>query len=250
MTSKKYKKPPIVEAVCEFQFEEDSSWDLVLPGLVYEKIRNTFPIRRQITRVTVGISGSPEQTDPQFEKVPFMQFLRKDEKALIQVGAHLLSVNILKPYPSWQKFLPLIKRGVDVYRDVVSPKGINRIGLRYINHIEIPGQNINLEDYLEIRPFVGLNLPQDFGPFVIGIQFPYENARDILNLQLSSLPKSTNSEDAASVILSLDYFLARPKEVAFDEVFRWVEVAHMRIEDVFEACLTDKLRQLFKEVVE
>src|SRR2546430_7525943 len=30
LMSKKYKKPPIVEAVCEFQFEEDSSWDLAI----------------------------------------------------------------------------------------------------------------------------------------------------------------------------------------------------------------------------
>ena len=250
MTGKKYKKSPIVEAVCEFQFEENPSWDLAIPGLVYEKVRNTFPLRRQAARVTLGISTSPEEIGPHFGTTQLMQFLRKDEKALIQVGSNLISINVLKSYPSWQRFLPLIKKGVNAYREVVDPKGIQRIGLRYINHIDIPGQNIHLEDYLEFRPFVGSKLPQDFGTFVVGIQVPYEESRDVLNLQLASLPRASTSSDNAAVVLSLDYVLLKPGEVPLDEVFNWIETAHGHIEDVFEASISEKLRELFKEVTE
>jgi uncharacterized protein (TIGR04255 family) len=254
LTSKKYRKSPIVEAVCEFQFEENPSFkekpslESAIPGLVYEKIRTTFPILRQAARITVSVTATPQEVGPQFGTVPLMQFLRKDEKALIQVGSNLLSTNVLRPYPSWQKFLPLIKRGFNAYREVVAPKGIQRIGLRYINQIEIPSQNINLEDYFEFRPFVGSKLPQDFGTFVLGIQVPYEESRDILNLQLVSLPRPNISTDNATMILNLDYVLLKPGEVALDEAFKWVEIAHSHIEDVFEACITQKLRDLFKEV--
>jgi|SRR5450755_1500900 uncharacterized protein (TIGR04255 family) len=250
LTGKKYKKSPIVEAVCELQFEESSSWDLAIPGLVYEKIRTRFPIRRQAARITLGISASEEQAGPQFGTVPLMQFLRKDEKALIQIGPNLLSVNILKPYPSWQKFLPLIKKGVHSYCDVVLPKGIQRIGLRYINQIDFPDKNVKLEDYLEFRPFTGPNLPQDFGPFIVGIQVPYENSRDILSIRLASLPNTGISEDNAAMILSLDYVLLKRGEVALDDVFDWVETAHSHIEEVFEASISKNLRNLFEEVVE
>ena len=247
---KKYKKSPIVEAVCEFQFEEGSPWDLTVPGRVYEKVRNTFPILRQTERVTVSVSGSPEELGTQFGTLSLMQFLRKDEKALVQVGTHLLSVSVLKPYPSWLRFLPLIKKGFNTYRDVAAPKGIRRVGLRYINHVEVPDHDIRLEDYFEFRPYIGQVLPQDFGTFALGIQIPYENSRDILNLQLSSLPKQISSSDNAAVVLSLDYFLLKPGEVALEEAFQWVDVAHRHIEDAFEACITQKLRHLFKEVKE
>jgi uncharacterized protein (TIGR04255 family) len=250
LTGKRYKKSPIVEAVCEFQFEESSSWDLAIPGLVYEKIRAKFPIRRQATRVTLGIPASEEKVGPQFGTVPLMQFLRKDEKALIQIGPNLLSINILKPYPSWQKFLPSIKKGVNSYCDVIMPKGIQRIGLRYINQIDFPDKNIKLEDYLEFRPFIGPKLPQDFGSFIVGIQVPYENSRDILNLQLASLPNTGISEDNAAMILSLDYVLLKRGEVALDEVFEWVETAHSHIEEVFEASISKNLRNLLEEIVE
>ena len=77
---------------------------------------------------------------------------------------------------------------------------------------------------------------------------PYEETRDILNLQLVSLPRPNISTDNAAMILSLDYVLLKPGEVALDEAFKWVEIAHSHIEDVFEACITQKLRDLFKEV--
>lgn len=240
-----YKRPPIVEAVCEFQFEEGSPWDLSIQGRMYEKMRNTFPILRQTERVTVNLLGTPEAFGPQFGTVSLMQFLRKDEQALVQVGTHLLSISVLKSYPSWPRFLALIKRGYNTYRDIAAPKGIRRIGLRYINHIEIPVHDIKLEDYLEFRPYIGKGLQQDFGTFALGVQFPYEGSRDLLNLQLASLPQQPSS--GAIIALSLDYFLLKPGEIALEEAFQWVDVAHHHIEDAFEASITKKLREQFKE---
>jgi uncharacterized protein (TIGR04255 family) len=175
-----------------------------------------------------------------------MQFLCEDERALIQVGPHLLAVNHLKPYSSWPEFLPLIKKGFEAYCDVVDSKSIHRVSLRYINRIEVAGQSIELEDYFKFRPFVGPSLPQDFGPFIVGIQVPYEDSRDVLKLLLTSA--SAETPDTAAVILDLDYFLVKPGEVALDNVFEWVDVAHNRVEDAFEACITDQLRQMFEEV--
>jgi uncharacterized protein (TIGR04255 family) len=91
---------------------------------------------------------------------------------------------------------------------------------------------------------------QDFGTFSLGIQIPYEESRDILNLQLASLPRHNSLSDNATIILSLDYFLLKTGEVALEEAFKWLDVAHQRIEDAFEACITQKLRHLFKEVKE
>lgn len=246
--SKKYKKSPIVEAVCEFQFEESSPWDLAIPGLVYEKVRNTFPIRRQAERVTLNITVGPQALGPQLGTVTLMQYLRQDEKAMLQVGSHLLSMSVLKPYPSWPRFLPMIQNGFNAYRDVAAPKGLKRIGLRYINQIEVPDQGMKLEDYFEFRPYVGSNLPQDFGTFALGIQVPCEDSRDILNLQLASVPRQDLSMSKAIIVLSLDYFLLKPGDITLEEVFKWVELAHSHIEDTFEACITEKLRHVFQEV--
>jgi len=60
----------------------------------------------------------------------------------------------------------------------------------------------------------------------------------------------TETPATIAVILDLDYFLVKPGEVALDNVFEWVDVAHDRVEKAFEACITDQLRQRFEEVTE
>lgn len=245
---RRYKNPPIVEALCEFQFEPDSPWDLVIPGLIYEEVRDTFPKRRQARVLDLSILAGPEEVEQQVRTMDRMQFLREDEKALIQVGPHFLSVNHLELYPSWEEFLPLIKMGLKAYRDVAGPKNMHRIGLQYINRIEFAGQRIDLADYFEFRPFIGPNLPQEHGPFRVGLQVPYENSRDILKIELKSTTRT--KPDTIATMLDLDYFLIKPGEVALDNVFEWVDVAHGHVEDAFEACITDRLRQIFEEVTE
>jgi len=241
---RRYRNPPIIEALCEFRFEPDSPWDLAMPGLIYERVREAFPERRQAKMFDVGIA--PE-TFGQIRTTDRMQFLDEDEKAIIQVGPHFLAVNHLEPYPSWEEFLPLMEKGLEAYCDVADPKNIYRIGLRYINHIEFAKQRIDLEEYFEFHPFVGPNLPQEFGPFIVGIQIAYDNS-DILKITLATAP--TETPDIIAVALDLDYFLVKPGEVVLNNVFEWVNVAHDRIEGAFEACITNRLRQTFEEVKE
>lgn len=245
--ARRYENSPIVEALCEFQFEPGLPWDLTIPGLVYEEIRDEFPKKRQAKQVQVELSATAEEGIAQ--KVTTsdrMQFLQEDEKALVQVGPDLLAVNRLKPYPSWEEFVPLIRKGFNAYSKAAPPKGIRRIGLRYINRIEIPGESIKVEDYFRFYPFAGPDLPQEFARFIVGIHIPYEGLRDALRLQLAS--GTVETTDILTAMLDLDYFLAKPGEVTLDKVFEWVEIAHGHVEEVFEACITDRLRQMFEEV--
>lgn len=241
-----YKNSPIAEALCEFRFEPSVPWDLTIPGLVYEKIRETFPKKRQAKVLETSLSGGRESIQQQVKMTERIQFLRGDEKALVQVGSNLLAVNHLKPYPTWQEFLPLIRQGFNAYLEVATPTVIQRIGLRYINRIEIPGQRIELEDYFEFYPFIAPNLPQDLGSFIVGIVVPYDS-RDSLRLQITTAP--IERPNTVAVLLDLDYFLAQPGQVSLDKVFEWVEVAHTRVEEAFEACITDRLRQIFEEMI-
>ncbi|MDP2936786.1 MAG: TIGR04255 family protein [Dehalococcoidia bacterium] len=242
--SRKYGNPPITEAVCEFRFAPSTPWDLTIPGLVYEEVRGTFPKKRQATTLEARMSAGPEGLEHHIATTPGMQFVREDEKALLQVGKDLLSAHHLKPYPTWQEFLPLVRHGFDAYCKVARPQGVGRIGLRYINRVEIKAERVKMEDYFEFHPTVGPQLPQNLDEFSITIQIPFENGRDRTRLQLGSVKGEPNTVTA---ILDIDYSLARSDQVSLDTVFEWVEVAHSHVEDVFEGCITDKLRAVFEE---
>lgn len=241
--SRRYELSPIIEALCQFQFEPDSSWDLTIPGLIYEKVQKTFPKRNQIAQISIGIAANAEVIGQQIGALPLMQFLSETGNTLIQIGQNLLTVNQLKPYSSWQQFLPLIEEGLQAYRDVAHPRIIQRVALQYLNRIEFE-HPARLEDYLNFYPFLGKELPQDIGAFVVGVQISRENARDLLNLQLTRL--NVEAPNEVAMILDLNYMLAKPGEIALDHVLEWVNNAHSYIEEIFEACITDQLRQRFE----
>jgi uncharacterized protein (TIGR04255 family) len=237
---KKYGKPPIVEALCEFHFEPDAVWDLVMPGLAYEELRSHFP-KREPWRV-LDVEGR----DIGFPYSDAIRFLREDEKAAILVGASVLSVSHLKPYPTWEEFLPMIKQGFDAYRKVVGPKSLRSVDLRYINEMEVWGGFENLQSYFNLRPFVGMSLPRETDTFIAGIQIPYAESRDILKVEIRGSGSEENGPIRAT--LDLDYVLLEPEKIELESIFDWVEVAHGNVEEAFEACLTESLKQTFEEM--
>lgn len=245
--SRRYQASPIIEAICQFQFEPSTPWDLTIPGLVYERVRNSFPKRNQVAQINIGIAANAQVIGQQIGASPLIQFLKEDGNALLQLGPQLLTVNQLKPYSTWQEFLPLINEGLEAYKEAAHPENIQRVALQYLNRLEFE-HSVNLEDYLNFYPYLGRDLPQDYGAFVIGVQIPFEDSRDLLALQLSSI--SSETPDTAAMILDLNYVLTRPGEISLDNVLEWINIAHKHIEDTFEACITDQLRQSFKEVKE
>jgi len=238
-----YRKPPIQEVVCEFRFVAGEPWDLTVPGLVYERLRATFPKRQVVRGIETELGADEGGVKQQIRLQERAKFLREDDKAFVQVGPNLLAVNHLAPYPTWEQYLPLVRTGFDGYVQVAKPKGLSRLGLRYINRIEPGGERVALEEYFAFRPFVGESLRQDFGNFLVVVESAHENGRDRLRLQLGT---TAAQGGRLAFILDLDYFTGKPESVAIDGCFAWLDNAHGHIGEAFEGCLTDRTRSLFE----
>jgi uncharacterized protein (TIGR04255 family) len=243
--SKKYAKPPIVEAVCEFRLTPETRWDLTVPGLLYEKLKVSFPQKEQRVIQEMELIQGPEGWLQQIRTSERIIFFTEDRRMLVQVGPRLLAINVLKPYPHWEGFKPRIEVAWESLRVAVEVQGLERIGLRYINHVELPGQSVELAEYFEFYPFVGPRLPQQMVFFLAGAEFSYADGRDRCRVQLTPI---LGSGGKSLLMLDIDYFLARPRAVKVVDALAWVEEAHSRVEEVFEGSITDKLREMFEEV--
>lgn len=243
---KKYKNPPVLEALCEFQFIPKQPWDLTVPGLIYERVKENFPDKQQ--QIGIGLQLRPTEKGIEHKVEPApprIQFFKSDKTALIQVAPDLLVVNQLKPYPTWSKFKPMIIDSFNVYKDVANPKGFRRIGLRYINNLNFSTEEIELKDYFKYYPFVPDNIPKPLGSFLTRVEFPYENGKENLILSLGSI--LSQKQNNTSLVLDIDYAMISPEYISFDNIPEWLEKAHERIENIFESCITDKLRNIFEE---
>lgn len=246
---RKYAKPPVIEAVCEFRLPPSTQWDLTIPGLVYERVREEFPHKEQRVIQNIEVTEKPDAGGIQHKITAENRawFLTEDRNTFIQVGTRALAVNRLSPYPTWEEFRPAIEKAVSVLREVVEVSGFQRIGLRYINRIEIPSPSVELDDYFAFRLVLGEGLPQLMQGFICGAVLPFLNGRDLCKVELTNaVPESQLS---TAFLLDLDYYLARPEDVSAEGVLAWVEEAHRAVEDAFEDCISDRLRELFEEMV-
>ncbi|MHB8411280.1 MAG: TIGR04255 family protein [Candidatus Acidiferrales bacterium] len=238
---RKYNKPPIIEVVCEFRFDQTAEWDLTIPGLLFDKTKDRYPNRKQL-KVAEFLLPVPLGTNtPQAVVEDRIHLVSSDEKSIVQVGRHFLAIIKLAPYSSWEEYLPAIQNALSKYLEVGRPKALVRVSLKYINRIVIPKSQIRMEEYFEFYPHVGPSLPQVHGPFFIGVEFAYERDRDKLRVQLQSA-MSENQNDY-SLLLDLEYYALGLNVISFETASNWLEEAHARIESAFEGCLTDTATQ-------
>jgi uncharacterized protein (TIGR04255 family) len=244
---RRYKKPSVSEAICEFQFRGAKEWDWTIPGLLYQEIREEFPQKRQEKAFEINIAQMGKIEQSVGGSLSKMQFLREDGSAMVQIGPDLLAINVLPPYPGWEVFEALIRRQFEIYLRVVQPVGFRRIGLRYINQIVFPANIIETTEYFHYYPRLPETVEQIHGPFSMRVLHTYEAERDVMTFQMAHM-KPTGEK--LTIALDLDYYLAKPDTVELGKGLEWVSQAHDKIEAMFEASITDSTRNLFEEVKE
>jgi uncharacterized protein (TIGR04255 family) len=170
-----------------------------------------------------------------------MQFLKNDKSAMVQIGPDLLGVNVQTPYPGWPNFFKLISEQFQIYLEMASPKGFKRIGLRYINRIDFLTDGIEITKYFQYYPHLPENIEQKHGPFSMSVVHNSDDGMDAVVVVFANVIPSQN----LAYVLDLDYSLVQHDKIQLGDGLYWIERAHSRIEDMFEACITDELRALF-----
>ncbi len=244
---RKYDRPPLLEALCEFRFEPRAQWDWTVPGLLYERIKGDFPEKRQQNVLAIQVfPPNLPAAQQQTTSIDKMQFLNREQNAIVQVGPDLLAVNQLRPYPGWESFKPAIIHKLELYCDIAKPNRIAGMTLRYLNRIDIASREVRLEDYFMIYPRLPANVPQTYQTFLQQVEVPYENPRGLLKMVFSPVP--AEATDATSFLVDLAFGSTRPD--AIENAANWIEAVHSSIEGIFDACFTEKThKEVFREVL-
>lgn len=243
--SKKYAKPPVIEVSCEFLFNVKDPNDLTVPGRFYdsENIKENYPIKEELQEIIIGFGVNPTEIPQKLHrKILGMQYKSQNGKVIIRVSPNFVSIHHLTPYSSWENFSLHIKQGFKTFQKVVEPISLERVGLRYIDKIEIPSPSFELEEYFLIYP----KIPEKFklDNFFLRLEIPFNGGRDLLIIMMYKQP--LREAEKTLIILDWDYILIQPSQIPFEKILDWVEEAHKKIIDIFESSITDKCRQLFE----
>lgn len=233
----KLKTPPLIEALCEFRFAESANWDWVLPGQLYDKIKNDFPVRDQIQGIGFQVKASPKvKPAASIHTLPDrVQLKRADGSSMVQVGYHLLAVNQLRPYTSWTEFRAFIMSIFETYHEIAEEIDLERIGLRYINQLAVTDLLINAGDALTLTPPLTGVLDRPIHAFYQRYEIEQENPEGILVHQTGT---QIDEHDNPVFVLDLDFGSTKVKELKNAEAVKnWLELAHDRMYEAFVASL-------------
>ena len=154
------------------------------------------------------------------------------------------SYSHLPPYSDWDNFRNEAKRYWESYRSATGVEGVTRIAVRVINKIPVPKAIVNLEEYLTVYPLIPQTLPSTANALFVQLQLPmqyiYSDARAIINVSSGHA-----SEDDPHLVLDIDLFVERIVSSG-EEMWETLEKFGLEKDVIFEACITDKVREAIR----
>ena len=249
---RRYRNPPIEEALCEFRFKPGQAWDLTIPGKLQAALGEEYvgkPQEQRVVQVGLQVQGDKPSNLQLGEGLARVQLVTGDGKRMVGVGHDVLSIHMLRPYQDlreperggWEEFRPRIETALETYSEVAHPMGVLRVGIRYINKIVIPEGKVEVEEYLKCALPVVNGLPDDLTNFMSRVDYTYgDDVRIVLSQGSIDAPP-----DYVSFLLDLDVIWENPQAVDRDLALKIVNDLRDRERVAFEAVITDKARESF-----
>jgi uncharacterized protein (TIGR04255 family) len=245
MVANSYKRPPITEAVIQIAFAAKLD-DKAINAAAKKVNRNYSGTPTQLQDVNYNINVDHDQLIKNTEH--YYRLSSGDMTQICLIRKQSFSVSQLAPYTSWGEFISRFERDYRLFIEKVGYMEVSRIGVRYINRIDIPfsleNPIINENEYLNIFPTY---------PPMLGILSAYAiQQRSAIEELKSNL--TINSAIVPSPLLNhmsimFDQDIGREVELPnkIEEIVEFLDLVRIKKNEIFECCVTDKSRDLFQK---
>ena len=249
---RRYRNPPIDEAVCEFHFRPGPDWDLTIPGKLQPALGSEYqgkPRNQQFFDLGLEIRTDERSSLRYGQGLSKVLLFTDDEKRAVGVGPDVLSIHTLRPYQDpeapeesgWDEFRPRIGTALEAYWSVAEPQGVRRISIRYINRIVIPQSFVRIEDYLHCAPPSVQGLPEHVNSYMSRTEYLWEEGTRLVLAQGSILSES----DEIGFLLDINAYWETQESVGRAEAMGRTDRLRDIEREAFENVITDTARELF-----
>lgn len=244
-----YSSPPITEVASELRFDESQPWDPAVLDRIEESLRSILPNASRVKALEGRMSLAAGSVEHRVAALEGLKLTSPDDRTIVSVMPHRVIVSRLSPYLGWANFNPLVELVFDSFSSIVQPRSVTRLGLRYVNSINIPQKDVDPREFFNFFVHVDPALPASYGQTIAGAHFvfPSEGCQDILRITLRDVQDPQHS-DCIPFILDFDYFSASPMQLGWEQVRGWLGGAHGRVGEAFEVIIKEPLRAQFGEV--
>ncbi len=233
-----YRAPPIVEAVIELRFSDPVSFETI------EKKRDKFARHYPLVENNFDITAQISASQHSIRQEPSGFRLRsKDELEVLSLEKTKLLFAQLAPYPGWQTFESRMQRDFDIFIENIGWRNFSRLGIRFINRLDIPESRVDVSDYLKIFPTMPHFDGSVAAKFALESTINLEDRRYFATLRTGSIESPVPR--MISFVLDIDLFRSVELPTRKDHLIGVLTEMREIKNNVFEASITDKARKLF-----
>jgi uncharacterized protein (TIGR04255 family) len=244
---KRYKNAPIVEAVIEMLVTLPEGITLDDLARVHVDEAKTYPgaQRRMALEAQLQV-GEGEIAQQTAQRQIGHMYTSADGRRIFQSRFDGFTFSQLAPYDNWEHFSSEAVRLWARYATVTKPSTVNRLGVRYINRLDIPTERFEITDYLRTHPELSPDLPQELSGYFFQVQLPLPHYDATVSIISTAVPPDQRGH--AALILDLDCFQQITLDCQDAEFGEKLEVGLRTLRDakneVFEACITPTTRRM------
>ena len=237
---------PIVEAVIDIRakssitLDETIARDYLAPRLTgYTFLDSQQEFSHQ---VMFGVNAPPQQTTIQAWKG--VRYQTTDKKFIAQFNKDGFVCSRLAPYQNWETFSGESFSLWQTFHEMAQPEDINRLGLRFINRIELPVGDGNFEKYICPAPQSPRGIELPFHGFLYQETLAVPGYPYAINLIRTIQPPQANG--GFSVIIDIDVFTEDGVSLNEKNIEGTLEEMRWLKNKIFFGSLTEHALEAFK----
>ena len=245
-TKQIYRHPPVAEAVIELRFATPGAQGGLEKAAARLARPYPFTEAEKAENVNIDARSRTANFSSSWSGIK-LSSLDRSEIIIFRPNAFVCAQ--LAPYHGWDKFQERTKNAWEELRSNQDKSlDLSRIGVRYVNRIDIPNVDnklISINDYLHIYGVIP-NQIKGTAPvqkYVMRIEYPM--GEDSCNVLLTTALIPSPMVGFASVLLDIDISRMNELPRGTEEIWRLLESIRGLKNRVFEACVTDRARELF-----
>ncbi len=240
---RQYVRAPIVEAILQLSFADSESIPHEAIAPVVDALRVQYPERKEL----FGVAGEFKPAAHGFEIVSTernaagVQLEETGGHRLVRILTSAVSVHEVRPYAGWNAFRACAREVFSVYEAHMPPRTISRIGVRYVNRLELPADCGDLKLWVTSAPDIPEGLPQFVSTYAVEIAMPQPDLPATVGIMRQAL---LEVQDSIAVPIILDIELVSNAPVGMATAWDVIEMLHEREHLIFEHTITDRVRSL------
>src|ERR1700733_7895332 len=194
-----YDKAPIKEAIIDIQIENSSSLSLANLEKVEIPPPRGYAERQKvmINRLRGQLEGGILTATAKQDQMGYA-FVGGEGKHVVQFRVNGFTFSRLAPYQTWEQLRNEANVLWKSYRQIVGVLPVVRVGLRYVNQLDLPLPIRDFRDFIRIYPEISADLNQQLAGFFLQVQIPQEDIGAMLILNEAIVPPS--APDFVSVV--------------------------------------------------